>query len=199
MDADVNTHASVYPPPPIHLLVHVDAAHVRHRQIVAYKKCIAWERSPGQARTEQELQSNRIDGNFFSFAKVLRRMCHMDRSRNSSQTRPGLSRPCCCCYCCPQVSYLSIARTTTGEFSVFCAFLKWANLCDTLRQLIKLNKHEAQPRTDRESAIEREIYLSQTLKWKSRLCRNGTKPAENSISIARRDERRERLSNCCRS
>lgn len=146
---------------------------------------------PGQARTEQELQSNRIDGNFFSFAKVLRRMCHMDRSRNSSQTRPGQSRPCCYCCCCPQVSYLSIARTTTGEFSVFCAFLKWANLCDTLRQLIKLNKHEAEPRTDRERAIEREIYLSQTLKWKSSLCRNGTKPAENSISISRRDEQRE--------
>lgn len=155
MDADVNTHASVYlsPPPPPYVAppVHVDAAHVRHRQIVAYKKCIAWERSPGQARTEQELQSNRIDGNFFSFAKVLRRMCHMDRSRNSSQTGPGQSRPCC--WCCPQVSYLSIARTTTGEFSVFCAFLKWANLCDTLRQLIKLNKHEAEPRTDRERGV----------------------------------------------
>lgn len=88
-------------------------------------------------------------------------MCHMDRSRNSSQTRPGQSRPCCCCCCCcPQVSYLSIARTTTGEFSVFCAFLKWANLCDTLRQLIKLNKHEAEPRTDRERERDRERNIS---------------------------------------
>lgn len=70
----------------------VDAAHVRHRQIVAYKKCIAWDDEPGQTGPGQasqlHAQSNRIDGNFFSFAKVLRRMCHMDRSRNSSPALP---------------------------------------------------------------------------------------------------------------
>lgn len=158
MDADVNTHASVYLSTPsllcLCMLMQRTCATGKLLHIKSVSHGNEAQARPELSWAEQELQSNRIDGNFFSFAKVLRRMCHMDRSRNSSQTRPGLSRPCCCC-CCPQVSYLSIARTTTGEFSVFCAFLKWANLCDTLRQLIKLNKHEAEPRTDR----EREVYI----------------------------------------
>lgn len=146
MDADVNTHVSLaLPPSPCPSLPPcVDAAHVRHRQIVAYKKCIAWDEEPGQARPGQPAactESNRIDGNFFSFAKVLRRMCHMDRSRNSSS--PALPRPCSVHKC--RRKYICSGEQQPSEFSVFCAFLKWANLCDTLRQLIKLNKHEAGP------------------------------------------------------
>lgn len=94
---------------------------------------------PGQTGPGQlHAQSNRIDGNFFSFAKVLRRMCHMDRSRNSSPARPCTVHKC-------RRKYICQGEQQPGEFSVFCAFLKWANLCDTLRQLIKLNKHEAGP------------------------------------------------------
>lgn len=158
MDADVNTHASDCLPPSLpNLSLSLSLPYMLMQRTCATGKLLHIKSvshgNEGQARTEQKLQSNRIDGNFFSFAKVLRRMCHMDRSRNSSQTRPGQSRPCCYC---PQVSYSSIPRTTTGEFSVFCAFLKWANLCDTLRQLIKLNKHEAEPRRDRDTQRERE-------------------------------------------
>lgn len=47
------------------LPVHVDAAHVRHRQIVAYKKCIAWERSP--ARPELNRSCSRIESTAISF------------------------------------------------------------------------------------------------------------------------------------
>lgn len=150
--------------------VHVDAAHVRHRQIVAYKKCIAWDE--GQLHA----QSNRIDGNFFSFAKVLRRMCHMDRSRNSMEQQQR-QQPCPVHKCRLRLRLALHAgdifvrlprRTTTSEFSVFCAFLKWANLCDTLRQLIKLNKHEAGMGTGMGTYIERKLRIVEM--------QSGTKP-----------------------
>lgn len=112
---------------------------------------------PGQNWDELNRSCSRIESTAISFHlprcwDVCATWTGQGTAARPGQGSPGQSRPCCCC---PQVSYLSIAWTTTGEFSVFCAFLKWANLCDTLRQLIKLNKHEAEPRTDR----EREKYI----------------------------------------
>lgn len=99
MDADVNTHASVYlstlPLSPsllcLCMLMQRTCATGKLLHIKSVSHGNEAQARPELSWAEQELQSNRIDGNFFSFAKVLRRMCHMDRSRNSSQTRPGQS------------------------------------------------------------------------------------------------------------
>lgn len=107
---------------------------------------------PGQARTELSWTGAAVESNRRQFLFICQGVETYVPHGQVKEQQPDQARAV---QGCPQVSYLSIARTTTGEFSVFCAFLKWANLCDTLRQLIKLNKHEAEPRTDR----ERETYI----------------------------------------
>lgn len=141
-----------------------------------------------KARPELNRSCSRIESTAISFHlprcwDVCATWTGQGTAARPGQGSPGQSRPCCYC---PQVSYSSIPRTTTGEFSVFCAFLKWANLCDTLRQLIKLNKHEAEPRRD----TEREKYIYRK-RWNGKRDSDETEQSRRKIPFPFLTETRE--------
>lgn len=98
-------------------------------------------REPRPASCMHRLESNRRQ--FLFICQGVETYVPHGQVKEQQQPCPALPRPCSVHKC--RRKYICSGEQQPSEFSVFCAFLKWANLCDTLRQLIKLNKHEAGP------------------------------------------------------
>lgn len=166
MDADVNTHVSLALPLSLPPSLSLSRPVLMQRTCATGKLLHIKSVSHGttsQARPSQPAACT-VESNRRQFLFICQGVETYVPHGQVKEQQPCPARPCSVHKC--RRKYICQGEQQPGEFSVFCAFLKWANLCDTLRQLIKLNKHEAGPE-------EKNVpYRTKTAN-----CRNGKRAA----------------------